>query len=32
MLHKDIKPKNIMVDEDKYIKITDFGISEEICT
>jgi eukaryotic-like serine/threonine-protein kinase len=27
MLHKDIKPRNIMLDNDKYLKITDFGIA-----
>ena len=27
MLHKDIKPRNIMFDNDKYLKITDFGVA-----
>jgi len=32
ILHKDIKPKNLLFDSKRYIKITDFGISEDIIT
>ena len=30
IIHKDIKPQNIMFDKDMYIKIIDFGISEDL--
>ena len=32
VIHKDIKPQNIMVKEDGQIKIMDFGISESVRT
>jgi len=32
VIHKDIKPQNIMVTRDKQVKIMDFGISETVRT
>ena len=30
IIHKDIKPQNIMFDKDNYLKIIDFGISQDL--
>ena len=30
ILHKDIKPQNIIFDKDYYLRISDFGISKNI--
>jgi mitosis inhibitor protein kinase SWE1 len=30
MVHLDIKPKNILIGEDKFLKISDFGLNAEI--
>ena len=30
MIHKDIKPGNLLVTIDETIKITDFGVAEQI--
>jgi serine/threonine protein kinase len=30
IIHRDIKPQNILVTKDATVKITDFGISQQI--
>ena len=32
MIHKDIKPENILFDTKGYVKLTDFGIARIIST
>lgn len=30
VIHRDIKPQNILIDQDGYIKVTDFGIARTV--